>query len=170
MTPFIPKTIHLSALTLRELTTGRKHPNNGLPAWLAIRALLGPMATQNTNTEGSFAAIQPFLRKHLTDPHWWDGEYDPDAEGKIELPLMTKEEVQEFDTILRISPKTPPIAHVPLGADLFTPLPPTSPLRPHSIKTTDEEWELARHVGGGNASAGFRHLLSLYEQLLRSPQ
>jgi hypothetical protein len=35
-------------------------------------------------------ACEPWLREHVTDPRFWDGEYDPTHDGELELPTPSK--------------------------------------------------------------------------------
>jgi len=35
-------------------------------------------------------ACEPWLREHVTDPRFWDGEYDTTHSGELELPTSSE--------------------------------------------------------------------------------
>ena len=37
-------------------------------------------------------ACEPWLREHVTDPRFWDGEYDTTHTGELELPTPTDDD------------------------------------------------------------------------------
>jgi len=37
-------------------------------------------------------AIEPWLKEHVTDQRFWDGEYDATHTGNIEIPTTSKED------------------------------------------------------------------------------
>lgn len=179
-------TIKVQATGIRELTTGRCHSQavGIMPhayELIVVQLIVGKEGRMMFHHPYRLAAvsaaiaIQPYIRKHVEDSYFWDGRYDPTCMGRMELPLMTQEEKEEF-TELKEKYKHLDEPYGDAQRSLGAPLPfapyldsfvvdtPTPELRKqHNIQVSDREWQLARQVGGGNASAGIRHLLSIYE-------
>jgi hypothetical protein len=76
---------------LRNLTTGRLHTEmshiyEDLGAITGENGLLTHMLPRAVN------AVEPWLREHVTDARFWDGEYDVTHTGEYELPDPTAED------------------------------------------------------------------------------
>ena len=78
---------------LRNLTTGRLHTVMD-HIYLDLEALFGTEGIMTHMIPNACDAVQPFLRRHVTEPRFWDGEYDREHEGEYELPDPTEEDRQ----------------------------------------------------------------------------
>jgi len=76
---------------LRNLTTGRLHTEIG-HIYEDLGTLTGESGLMTHMLPRANRAVEPWLREHVTDPRFWDGEYDTTHTGETELPEPTAEE------------------------------------------------------------------------------
>ena len=76
---------------LRNLTTGRLHTEIG-HLYQDLGAITGETGLMTHMLPRACRAVEPWLREHVTDLRFWDGEYDPGHVGEIELPEPTAED------------------------------------------------------------------------------
>lgn len=77
---------------LRNLTTGRLHTQ-----MQHIYDDLGRITGQEVMEhirERAINAVEPWLRQVVSDERFWNGEYDPEHVGELELPDPTEEDRQ----------------------------------------------------------------------------
>ena len=70
---------------LRNLTTGRMHTKIG-HVYEDLETITGETGLMTHMLPRAVRACEPWLREHVTDPRFWDGEYDPTHTGTTELP------------------------------------------------------------------------------------
>jgi hypothetical protein len=70
---------------LRNLTTGRLHTEIG-HVYEDLGSITGESGLMTHMLPRALRACIPWLRKHVTDPRFWDGEYDLTHTGELELP------------------------------------------------------------------------------------
>ncbi len=94
---------------LRNLTTGRLHTEIDR-VYEDLEALTGASGLMTHMLPRAIRAVEPWLREHVTDQRFWDGEYDPAHIGEYELPQPTAADMEAmFDrykaqpTILKVS-------------------------------------------------------------------
>lgn len=80
---------------LRNLTTGRLHTEmshiyEDLGLLTGIDGLFTHMLPR------ALEAVTPWLKKNVTDPRFWDGEFDQTHTGEIEFPTPTDEDRAEM--------------------------------------------------------------------------
>ena len=73
---------------LRNLTTGRLHTEVG-HVYEDLEAIIGERGLMTHMLPRAITAVEPWLREHVTDPRFWDGEYDTTHTGEYELPNPT---------------------------------------------------------------------------------
>lgn len=61
---------------LRNLTTGRLHTEIG-HIYEDLGIITGETGLMTHMLPRAMRACEPWLREHVTDPRFWDGEYDP---------------------------------------------------------------------------------------------
>jgi hypothetical protein len=76
---------------LRNLTTGRLHTEIG-SIYEDLGAIIGGTGLMTHMLPRALRACEPWLREHVTDPRFWDGEYDTTHIGEIELPEPSDED------------------------------------------------------------------------------
>ncbi len=76
---------------LRNLTTGRLHTEMG-HIYEDLGTLTGESGLMTHMLPRAMRACEPWLREHVTDPRFWDGEYDTTHTGEIELPESSHED------------------------------------------------------------------------------
>ena len=76
---------------LRNLTTGRLHTDIG-HVYTDLEWLMGETGLMTHMLPGALDACEPWLRKHVTDLRFWNGEFDPMHTGDLDLPTPTAEE------------------------------------------------------------------------------
>lgn len=92
---------------LRNLTTNRLHTEMS-HVCQDIEYLTGAHGLMLPNARD---ALEPYLRKHVTDDRFWENRYDPEHQGEIDVPQMNNEEKSEF--IMRYQNLTHPFrAHI----------------------------------------------------------
>ena len=80
---------------LRTLTTGRLHADMG-SVYEDLETITGEAGLMSHMLPRAMKAVEPWLRKHVTDERFWNGEYDPSHEGEFALPEATTEERAEM--------------------------------------------------------------------------
>lgn len=73
---------------LRNLTTGRLHTEMG-HIYEDLGLIMGDEGLMTHMLPRSMKAVEPWLREQVKDSRMWDGKYDPDHIGSIELPTPT---------------------------------------------------------------------------------
>lgn len=73
---------------LRNLTTGRLHTEIG-HVYEDLGIIIGENVLMAHMLPRAARAVEPWLREHVTEPRFWDGEYDPYHTGEIALPNPT---------------------------------------------------------------------------------
>ena len=80
---------------VRNLTTGRLHTDIGC-VYQDIEYLVGAEGIFTHMLPNASRALEPFLRKRITDPRFWEDKYDTTHAGEIEVAPLTEEEQKEF--------------------------------------------------------------------------
>jgi len=80
---------------LRNLTTGRLHMQIG-HYYEDLELIIGERGLMTHMIPRVMRAVEPWLRKHITDPRFWDDKYDPSHTGEFELPEPTAEKRTEM--------------------------------------------------------------------------
>lgn len=75
---------------LRNLTTGRLHTKME-DIYEDLETVIGE-ALMTHMLPRAIRAIEPWLREHVKDQRFWDGEYDPSHQGEFELPEATEQD------------------------------------------------------------------------------
>ena len=76
---------------LRNLTTGRLHTEVS-HLYEDLGSITGASGLMTHMLPRAMKAITPWLKKHVTDPRFWDDEYDTEHTGEIDLPEPTTED------------------------------------------------------------------------------
>ena len=76
---------------LRNLTTGRLHTEVS-HLYEDLGSITGESGLMTHMLPRAMDAITPWLKKHVADPRFWDGEYDTEHTGEIDLPEPTTED------------------------------------------------------------------------------
>lgn len=76
---------------LRNLTTGRVHTDIRC-IYEDLAEITGQKGLMTHMLPGAMGAVEPWLREHVTDPRFWDGEYDVTHIGEYSLPEPTEAE------------------------------------------------------------------------------
>ena len=76
---------------LRNLTTGLLHTDIDF-IYEDLGQITGQRGLMTHMLPRAMKAIEPWLRKHVTDQHFWNGEYDPTHTGEYALPEPTDED------------------------------------------------------------------------------
>lgn len=76
---------------LRNLTTGRLHTEIG-HVYEDLETITGERGLMTHMLPRAARAVEPWLREHVTDARFWDGEYDTAHTGEIALPEPTEED------------------------------------------------------------------------------
>ena len=92
---------------LRNLTTGRLHTDIGC-VYEDLEMLTGAKGLMTHMLPRAMKAVEPWLREHVTDPRFWDGEFDTTHTGEYDLPMPTKEDQKVF--FERFAEMTNPLA------------------------------------------------------------
>jgi hypothetical protein len=80
---------------LRNLTTGRLHTEMS-HIYIDLENITGEHGLMTHMLPRALRAIEPWLRKRVTEPRFWDGECDTSHNGEFELPTPTEEDRKEF--------------------------------------------------------------------------
>lgn len=70
---------------LRNLTTGRLHTDIG-HIYEDLGTITGEAGLMTHMLPRAMRAVEPWLREHVTDPRFWDGQFDTTHVGEITLP------------------------------------------------------------------------------------
>ena len=73
---------------LRNLTTGRLHTEVG-HVYEDLETILGKKGLMTHMIPRAIRAVEPWLRKHVTDQRFWDGKFDITHTGDIDIPVPT---------------------------------------------------------------------------------
>ena len=76
---------------LRNLTTRRLHTEMG-HIYEDLGVIAGESGLMTHMLPRAMVAVEPWLREHVTDTRFWDGEFDTTHIGDFELPESTPEE------------------------------------------------------------------------------
>lgn len=76
---------------LRNLTTGRLHTEMG-HIYQDLEEIIGEKGLMTHMLPRVMRAVEPWLKEHVFDNRFWDGEYDTTHIGEITLPTPTAEE------------------------------------------------------------------------------
>lgn len=74
---------------LRNLTTGRLHTEIG-HVYEDLGAITGEKCLMTHMLPRAMRAVEPWLREHVSDPRFWNGEYDIGHTGEYPLPNPTE--------------------------------------------------------------------------------
>ena len=98
--------IQLDIQRLRNLTTGRLHTKmeHIYQDIESITQIPGLMTHQIHN---AMCALEPYLREQVTEPRFWDGQYDLTHTGIVTIQVMSDEE--QNDMLKRFSDIPSPI-------------------------------------------------------------
>ena len=80
---------------LRNLTTGRLHTEMG-HIYEDLGLLTGQAGLMTHMLPRAMDAVKPWLREHVNDERFWDGEYDTEHTGDFDMPPPTKEDQKVF--------------------------------------------------------------------------
>ena len=80
---------------LRTLTTNLLHTDIRC-ACEDIEIITGKPGIMIYMIPRAMQACEPWLRKHVTDPRFWDGKYDPSHTGETELPTPSEADRKEM--------------------------------------------------------------------------
>lgn len=83
---------------LRNLTTGRLHTEMDF-VYQDLEEITDQFGLMTHMLPRMLKAITPWLKKHVTDERFWDGEYDRSHVGEYVLPMPTEVEREEMTTI-----------------------------------------------------------------------
>jgi hypothetical protein len=70
---------------LRNLTTGRLHTDIGC-FYEDLGWITGQPGLMTHMLPRAMRSAEPWLREHVTDPRFWDDEFDQTHTGEIQLP------------------------------------------------------------------------------------
>jgi hypothetical protein len=76
---------------LRNLTTGRLHTDMG-HIYEDLGTITGEEWLMTHMLPRAMRAVESWLREHVKDERFWDGEFDQTHTGEIELPESTAED------------------------------------------------------------------------------
>jgi len=76
---------------LRNLTTGRLHTDVGF-IYEDLGWITGQQGLMTHMLPRAMIAVEPWLKEHVTEPRFWDGEYDTTHTGEYALPEPTEED------------------------------------------------------------------------------
>jgi len=74
---------------LRNLTTGRLHTDMGC-IYEDLSEIIGKKGLMTHELPRAIRAVEPWLREHVTEARFWDGEYDTAHTGDYQLPEPTE--------------------------------------------------------------------------------
>lgn len=76
---------------LRTLTTGLLHTKID-HVYEDIEIIIGDKGVMTHMLPRLMRAVTPWLREHVADTHFWDGEFDPAHTGELDLPVPTQQD------------------------------------------------------------------------------
>ena len=80
---------------LRNLTTGRLHTEMD-HIYEDLGLITGEKGLMTHMLPRAMRAVEPWLRKKITDPRFWDGEFDTSHTGSFDIPAPTREDLKIF--------------------------------------------------------------------------
>lgn len=80
---------------LRSLTTGRLHADIG-HIYEDLEKITGQGGLMTHMLPRVCRAVEPWLRQHVTDSRFWDGEYDASHTGEIDVPEPSETDREEM--------------------------------------------------------------------------
>lgn len=89
------RTITVSKLQMRNLTTGKLHTDIG-EVYQLLEKLTEASGIMTHQIPNALRALEPWLRQRVTGENYWNDEYEPDHEGDITIALMTEQEKKEY--------------------------------------------------------------------------
>ena len=81
----------ISNQRLRNLTTKKLHTDIQF-IYEDLEMIVGEKGIMTHMLPNMNRSVEPWLRSHVSDARFWDGEYDPSHDGETELPEPTKED------------------------------------------------------------------------------
>ena len=93
----------ISVLRLRNLTTGILHTKVE-DIYTDLENITGETGLMTHMLPRVLNAITPFLKKHITDPIFWNNTFCPELTGEIEIPTPTVEERKIMFNIFKSLP------------------------------------------------------------------
>ena len=88
---------------LRNLTTGRLHTDIAC-VYEDLEFITGEKGLMTHMLPRASRAIEPWLRKHVTDPRFWEDKYDTTHVGEYDLPEPTIEDRAEMFELYKAQP------------------------------------------------------------------
>lgn len=76
---------------LRNLTTGRLHTEMG-HIYEDLGIITGETGLMTHMLPRAMRACEPWIREHVTDPRFWDGEFDQTHTGETDLPTPSEDD------------------------------------------------------------------------------
>ena len=83
--------MRISNQRLRNLTTHLLHTCMG-DIYSDLELITGEQGLMTHMLPRVIRAVEPWLRLHVPDPRFWDGEHDPNHDGITELPEPSAED------------------------------------------------------------------------------
>lgn len=85
----------MDAQRLRNLTTGRLHTEIS-HVYLDIEFITDTKGIMTHHLPNAAKAMEPWLREKVTEPRFWNGEYDTSHTGEIALEPMDEKALLAF--------------------------------------------------------------------------
>lgn len=76
---------------LRNLTTSRLHTKIE-HIYEDLEIIIGETGLMTHMLPRAMRACEPWLREHVTEPRFWNGEYDATHTGELELPTPSDDD------------------------------------------------------------------------------
>lgn len=80
---------------LRNLTTGILHTKIS-DVYADIDLIIGSAGVMTHQIPNAIEALYPYIKSRAPDDRLWNGSYDPDHIGEIDVPAMSASEKAEF--------------------------------------------------------------------------
>ncbi|AHX01203.1 hypothetical protein M316_0138 [Nitrincola phage 1M3-16] len=80
---------------LRNLTTGRLHTEMS-HIYQDLEWITGQRGLMTRMLPRACTAVEPWLKKYVKDDRFWNGEWDTEHVGEIDLPTPTEEDRAEM--------------------------------------------------------------------------
>lgn len=81
----------MNSLRLRNLTTKKLHTDI-LHFYEDLEWIIGEKGLMTHMIPNMLIAVEPWLKEHVTDQHYWNGQYDPSHIEEYDLIEPTNEE------------------------------------------------------------------------------
>ena len=88
---------------LRSLTTGKLHTEMD-HIYEDLERIVGDDGLMTHMLPRVMRSVEPWLRKHVKDACFWDGEFDTTHTGEIELPEPTEQDRKDMFERFRAMP------------------------------------------------------------------